>query len=170
VTASFRFTPAFAGLFGAMALDVLSKWVIVNVVMAPPRLIEIAPFFNLTLGFNTGISFGFLQGVIAERPLLLVGASAIITVGLLVLAARVESRLDRFCLGLIAGGAAGNLIDRARHGAVTDSLDFHWAGWHWPTFNLADAAITLGVLMLIIGALLPSRSGPVLARPQDDRT
>ena len=70
--------------------------------------------------------------------------------------------------GLIAGGAAGNVLDRIRQGAVTDFLDFHVGGWHWPAFNMADTMITIGVVLLIAGSFLPVRSmAPVLRRPSD---
>jgi signal peptidase II len=58
----------------------------------------------------------------------------------------------------MAGGALGNIWDRWRHGAVTDFLDLHWAGWHWPTFNMADVAITCGVGMILLGANRASRA------------
>ena len=153
--------------FGAITLDVATKWLMLNVVMVPPSVIEITPFFNLTLGFNTGVSFGMFQAPFAERPLLLILAQAIIVAGLLVWASRSKSRLDRFCLGLIAGGATGNIIDRLSRGAVTDFLDVHAAGWHWPAFNMADAAITAGVLTLVFGALLRSRPS-ALGEPRTD--
>lgn len=153
-----RWGLTWATFFFSAAFDVATKWMILNVVMTPPRIIEIAPFFNLTLGFNTGVSFGMFQDVFADRPLILVAAKLFIVAGLLVWAARCEKRLDQLGFGLVAGGAMGNVIDRARHGAVTDFLDFHLFGWHWPAFNAADSAITVGVLLLLLSGLFPSKS------------
>lgn len=137
----------------ALAADFVTKWLILNVVMAPPRVIEITPFFNLTLGFNTGVSFGMFRDLFVERPLLLAGLMMVIVAGLLVWAIRTERRLETVSLGLIAGGAAGNIADRMRQGSVTDFLDFDIRDWHWATFNMADVMITIGALLLIAGSL-----------------
>ncbi|MFC5423564.1 MULTISPECIES: signal peptidase II [Bosea] len=142
----------------ALLVDVVTKWLIVTVVMAPPRVIEITSFFNLTLGFNPGVSFGMFQDVFLERPLVLGAIKVAITAGLLVWALRVENMVETVALGLIAGGAAGNVVDRVRQGAVTDFLDFHVGDWHWPTFNMADVAISIGVALLLAGSLRPFRS------------
>lgn len=142
----------------ALAVDFVTKWLIVNIVMVPPRTIEIAPFFNLTLGFNTGVSFGLFREFFEEQPLLLAAILAVIAAGLLIWALRTTRRIETFALGLIAGGAAGNVIDRMRHGAVTDFLDFHIGDWHWPTFNMADVMIVLGVALLIASSQFARRS------------
>jgi signal peptidase II len=157
-----------AALTLALAIDFVTKWLIVNVVMVPPRTIEILPFFNLTLGFNTGVSFGMFRDLFEEQPLLLAGITVVIAAGFLVWAVRTTKRIETFALGLIAGGAVGNVVDRVRHGAVTDFLDFHVGDWHWPAFNMADVMITIGVVLLITGSLWlanptvqerPSRAG-----------
>ena len=67
---------------------------------------------------------------------------------------KAETRLLAATIGLVIGGALGNVVDRFRFGAVADFLDFHWAGYHWPAFNLADAAISVGVVILLLDALL----------------
>lgn len=145
-------------LLFALAIDFASKWLILNIVMVPPRTIELAPFFNLTLGFNTGISFGLFSEFFLDRPLILAGIKIVIAAGLLIWAMRTENRVDTIGLGLIAGGAAGNVVDRMRQGAVTDFLDFHIGAWHWPTFNMADVVITAGAVLLIAGSLWPTRA------------
>jgi signal peptidase II len=142
-----------AALAIALAVDFATKWLIVNVVMVPPRTIEIVPFFNLTLGFNTGVSFGMFRDLFVEQPLLLAGITVVIAAGFLVWAVRTAKRIETFALGLIAGGAVGNVVDRVRHGAVTDFLDFHVGDWHWPAFNMADVMITIGVVLLIADSL-----------------
>lgn len=141
----------------ALLFDVATKWLIINAVMVPPRVIEVAPFFNLTLGFNTGVSFGMFQDIFLERPLALAGIKVAITVGLLVWAMRTPRTIEATALGLIAGGAAGNIVDRVHQGAVTDFLDFHIGNWHWPTFNMADVAISIGVALLLAGSLFSTR-------------
>jgi signal peptidase II len=146
------------GFATALLFDVATKWLILNTVMVPPRTIEVMPFFNLSLGFNTGVSFGMFQDFFLERPLVLAGIKVAITVGLLVWAMRTHRTFEATALGLIAGGAAGNIIDRVHQGAVTDFLDFHVANWHWPAFNMADVAISSGVALLLAGSFFPSRS------------
>lgn len=153
-----RFVVAGGALIVALAVDMLTKWFILNVVMTPPRVIEVTPFFNLALGFNPGISFGMFRDFFFERPLVLVGIKAVIIVGLLVWAMRAERLLEVLALGLIAGGAAGNVVDRVSRGAVTDFLDFHVGAWHWPAFNTADAAITVGVVLLFTSSVRATKS------------
>lgn len=146
----------FVSFATALAVDVATKLLITDVVMRPPRDIEVTPFFNLTLGFNTGVSFGMFSDVFAGRPLLLAGLMMAIVAALLVWALRTDDRLETFGLGLIAGGATGNVLDRVMHGAVTDFLDFHLGGWHWPAFNMADVAICVGAGLLVWSAGRPA--------------
>lgn len=147
------------GALGAsLVVDFVTKWLMINIVMVPPRTIEIVPFFNLTLGFNTGVSFGMFREIFLDRPLVLAGIQLVIVAGLLVWATRAQKRSETISFGLIAGGAIGNASDRVRHGAVTDFLDFHIGSWHWPTFNMADVMISIGVVLLITGSLWPVRS------------
>ena len=136
----------------SMAADIGSKWVMHHVVMTPPRTIEVTTFFNLVLGYNPGISFGMFKVFFAEYPLMLIGIKAAIIGGVVLWAMKTRNGLEAAALGMIAGGATGNLVDRVFRGAVTDFLDFHLGHWRWPTFNIADAAITLGVLLMIISA------------------
>lgn len=157
------------GAFAAAILfDIATKWLILNIVMVPPRAIEITPFFNLTLGFNTGVSFGMFRDVFLERPLLLAGIKVVIAVGLVVWAMRTDRGIEAAALGLIAGGAAGNIVDRVRHGAVTDFLDFYVGTWHWPAFNMADVAISTGVAILLAGSLFSSQTALRKQDPASD--
>jgi signal peptidase II len=128
--------------------------------MAPPRVIEITPFLNLRLGFNTGVSFGMFRDFFEDWPGVLTAFKLVVASGLIDWALRTTIASERIGLSLIAGGALGNALDRYREGAVTDFFDLHWAGWHWPTFNMADVAITCGAGLLIIGGLYarPSKS------------
>ncbi|MFC5312735.1 signal peptidase II [Azospirillum rugosum] len=145
--------------------DQISKWVILDHVMDPPRLVEVAPFFNLTLGFNRGVSFGFL-GDGAAGPSLLSGLAVAIVIALGVWASRTNSRAEAGALGAVIGGAIGNVADRIRQGAVTDFLDLHAFGWHWPTFNVADIGITGGVGLLLLHGWLQGRRTPAAKGPQ----
>ncbi len=137
--------------------DQISKWWILADVMSPPAVIPVTPFFNLVLVWNRGISFGILNQSSPWVPWLLSALAAAICVGLFIWLRRAESRWLAAALGLIIGGALGNLIDRLRFGAVVDLLDVHASGYHWPAFNVADAAITVGVGILLIDALIAGR-------------
>jgi signal peptidase II len=134
----------------AAVADQASKWVILEHVMNPPRLIEVTPFFNLTLGFNRGVTFGMLSSDEALGRWMLIGLALVIVAGLIIWAWRAGSRIEAASIGGIIGGAIGNVIDRVRQGAVTDFLDFHALDWHWPAFNLADTAIFCGVAALLL--------------------
>jgi len=109
--------------------------------------IEVAPIFNLVLTQNRGVSFGLLNVLPAWT---LIALSLAIVAFLCVLLWRAGTRIAACGFGLVIGGALGNVCDRVRFGAVTDFLDFHIAGYHWPAFNLADAAIVTGVALLIL--------------------
>lgn len=121
--------------------------------LAPGMVVDVIPgFIALRLGANRGVSFGLLDSLPDEwrwlpAALSLVALAVIAGVGRTALAA---GRSATAPLGLIGGGAVGNLVDRLRVGAVTDYLDVHWRGWHWPAFNLADAAITIGITVLAL--------------------
>lgn len=135
-----------------VADQAVKAWILEHV-MLPPRVIEVTSFFNLVLTWNRGVSFGLFNNESPYNawvlPLIAVGIVGM----LLAWMARNDDRLVRVCLGLIIGGAVGNLIDRIRFGAVADFLDFHVWGWHWPAFNIADSAISIGVALLIAESL-----------------
>lgn len=111
--------------------------------------IAVAPFLNLRLGYNTGVSFSMFAETFRETPWLLAAIMMGIVLLVAVFAIRAEQRIEAFSYGLIAGGAVGNIIDRIRLGAVVDYIDLFYAGWRWPTFNLADSLIFLGVTLLV---------------------
>lgn len=136
-----------------LAVDQISKWWIVFSVMQPPRVIEITPFFNLVLGWNWGISFGMLNSASEISTWLLPAVTFVIIVGLVYWLAKEDRRWTVIGLGLIIGGAVGNLVDRLHFGAVADFLDVHAFGYHWPAFNAADSAITLGAVAVILESL-----------------
>lgn len=145
---------AFAFLAGALTLllDLISKWWIVDHVMAPPKVIPLTPFFNIVMVWNRGVSFGLFNSS-ATGQWVLIALAVVLIVVLLVWLSRAENRLVATALGLIIGGAVGNVIDRVRFGAVADFLDFYWGGWHWPAFNVADSAIAVGAALLILDSV-----------------
>ncbi len=152
--------PVRAGLLAlaaAFALDQSTKWWVAEVVMRSPRLIPVTPFFNLTFHRNTGVSFGLFAGNGEAGRWALVAVALAIVALLFVWMARAERAWVGAALGLVAGGALSNVADRLRHGGVTDFLDLHYAGWHWPSFNLADVAIVCGAGLLLLDGLLGGR-------------
>jgi len=117
----------------------------------------VTSFFNLALTYNRGISFGlFNEGAGLNALIFSLAAAAI--VGVLVFwLSRVTSPFLGVSIGLIIGGAIGNVIDRIRLGAVVDFLDFHLGTLHWPAFNIADSAICIGVGAMLLDGLLLRR-------------
>lgn len=109
--------------------------------------VPLFPFLNLAAASNTGIAFGLGTG--AGQPLLILVAATVIT-WLAVMLMKSDSSVEAVGLGAIIGGALGNAADRLRLGAVRDFIDFHLGGWHWPTFNLADTFIFVGVALLVV--------------------
>lgn len=136
-----------------LVLDQLTKWLILEVVMQPPRVIEVTGFLNLVLVKNPGISFGLLGGEAAWKAWLLSALATGIVVALAMWLRRRGGRMPALMVGLIGGGALGNVIDRLRFGAVMDFIDVYAGSWHWPAFNVADSAITVGVAVLIVHGL-----------------
>ena len=109
--------------------------------------------FNLTLGFNTGASFGMFDNTMADRPMVMAALTSALTVFLACMGLRARLPLERAGFALSVGGACGNILDRLRHGAVTDFLDFYWRDWSWPTFNGADVAIFLGAAAILTAGM-----------------
>jgi signal peptidase II len=136
-----------------IVLDQLTKWWVLDVVMAPPRRIEVTGFFDLVLVLNRGVSFGMLGGGPEWVTAALIAFAVLLAAALAIWMWRADSLLLGTALGLVVGGAVGNVIDRIRFGAVVDFLDFHVAGYHWPAFNVADSGITTGVVLLILDSL-----------------
>jgi len=134
-----------------VAADQLTKWLVLGYFENRYPRVELTSFFNLVLVFNKGAAFSlFAQAAGWQTPLLAAFALAAAVI-VSVLIVRNPGR-GLLCLGLalILGGALGNLIDRVRFGHVVDFLDFHALGWHWPAFNVADSAISVGAVILIL--------------------
>ena len=144
--------------------DQATKWLVVagffGIPFGNPRLfsgvrpvaVEVTGFFNLVLVGNTGVSFGLFRSGGARW--ILVVLSLAVVVALLVWLWRSRALLIQLGVGLVIGGALGNVMDRVRLGAVVDFLDFHAFQAHWPAFNLADSAIVVGVIALALDGVL----------------
>lgn len=145
---------------GVLVIDQISKWWILSTVMQPPRVIPILPFFNLVLGWNRGVSFGLFDSDSPVNDWLLPLVALVITGGLAVWLWRAERLRIAAGIGLIIGGALGNLVDRLRFGAVADFIDLHAWGHHWPAFNVADSGITIGAVVLILDSLFVREKKP----------
>ncbi|MGA2043919.1 MAG: signal peptidase II [Roseiarcus sp.] len=144
-----------------LALDQASKaWLLYGLRLHDFERIAVTPFLDIELLWNTGVSFSlFPQGTAAGRWILL-GLTVAATLLLAGWLWRVASRLAAAGLGAIVGGAIGNGYDRFVHGAVVDFVDLHVAGYNWYVFNVADAAITVGVVALLFDGLLAGRRVP----------
>ncbi len=138
-------------------LDQLSKWWVITQLMTPPRVIEITPFFNFVMWWNKGVTFGLFASAPGWGRWVMVALALVITAILVIWLLKVNDKLPALAIGLVIGGAVANVIDRIRFAAVADFLDFHAGPWHWPAFNLADTAITIGVGLLLIDAFLANR-------------
>jgi signal peptidase II len=143
----------FALAGAVVALDQVAKVMVLDRLPlgVPVHLID--DLLSFTLVMNPGLAFGLL-GTVPRAWRWMVAALSLVALAVL---ARVALRvlpaggpIGRVAIGLIFGGAVGNLIDRARFGAVVDFVDVHWRGWHWPAFNVADSAITVGVALLAL--------------------
>lgn len=134
-------------------VDQLTK-IVVDKTFAFHETKVITSFFNLFLTYNPGASFGFLGNAGGWQRYLFTGIAVAAVVFILFLLKRhAGQRLFCWALALIMGGAIGNLIDRIAYGKVIDFLDFHAAGIHFPTFNVADIAISLGVMLFVYDEL-----------------
>jgi signal peptidase II len=148
-------------LAGAIvALDQISKAVVLGRLPLGVQIPVVDGLLALTLVLNPGLAFGLL-GSVPPAWRWVVAALSLVALAVL---ARVALRVlpaggwgGRLSIGLIFGGAVGNLVDRARFGAVVDFVDVYWREWHWPAFNVADSAITVGVALLAL-RLLNDRS------------
>ncbi|MAS41673.1 MAG: signal peptidase II [Rhodobacteraceae bacterium] len=147
-------TTGLAGTVAALGTDQATKAVVSANSAALAGGVPVFPGFNLVFLRNDGVTFGLLGGV----PWWALSVLALaIVVWLAVLMARATDRLEALAYGLVIGGALGNVTDRLRFGAVTDFLDFNVRDWHWPAFNLSDAAVVGGVSLLLLCELAASR-------------
>jgi signal peptidase II len=150
--ATWRFL--FYPLLIAAAIIIVDQWAKLSVLDAffiRRAAIPVTPFFNIVFVLNKGVSFGMLDSNYSH--ILAVIASCVV-LGLLFWLWRTREMLKAVALGLLIGGAIGNIIDRIRIGAVVDFLDFYVGHWHWPAFNVADSAVVSGVALLMLQSLV----------------
>lgn len=121
--------------------------------------IVLTPFLNFVMVWNTGISFGLFNSESQAMPLILTGVALLVSMLMLIWMALTPRRMVLIALALVIGGAVGNALDRIRFGAVVDFVDLHAGDWHWPAFNLADSAIVLGAILMIIDVMFVPQSG-----------
>lgn len=150
-----------------VVLDQASKlWVLAS--FQEYEVLTVWPVFNLTLVYNEGAAFSLLADAGGWQQYLFVGLSALVSVAVLIWLWRLsaQERLTAWALALLLGGALGNLIDRVAYGKVVDFLQWHWGDAYFPSFNLADSAITLAVVLLLVDAL---RQQPTDASENSDK-
>lgn len=145
-------TLAYAIAATIIVLDQASKYWALNILDLPSRgQVSLSPIFNLTMVWNRGVSFGLFRSPEGQETIrwLLAAFAAIVSIALILWVRKAERKWSAIAIGMIIGGALGNLVDRVRFGAVADFLDF--SGLHFPwVFNIADSAITIGVIVLLI--------------------
>jgi signal peptidase II len=149
--------------------DQLAKLGIVALFADKPlgSIIPLTPFFNLLLTHNAGITFGMFNNGETANALIFSGLALAVVIVLANWLRRAQTVFLAVSIGLIIGGAAGNVTDRLLEGSVVDFLDFHLGSWHWPAFNVADSAICLGVIAMLLEGLVFRRPEPQEKEPGD---
>lgn len=145
---------------GILVLDQLSKLFIVTH-MRMYEIIYVMPVFNIALFHNTGVAFSMFAGAAGWMRWIFIVLALGITGVIVVWLMRMPAQASRWMiagLAFVAGGALGNAMDRLTHGYVVDFLQFHYQGWFFPAFNLADSAITVGAALLILDGLILQRN------------
>lgn len=137
-----------------VVVDQLTKLIAADFLVRHGTL-EIAPFLNFALVHNTGAAFGFLSNAGGWQNAFFIVVAVMACIFILTMLWRMDKRFSLLSLGLVLvlGGALGNLIDRLLYGYVIDFIDVYYQSWHWPAFNIADSAITIGAALLILDAL-----------------
>ncbi|MDO4184408.1 MAG: signal peptidase II [Rhodospirillales bacterium] len=152
----------FIGLVAAaltLFFDQLSKYLVLNYVLETYPYIKITSFFNVVNAWNTGVSFSMFSSNGSWGTIVLCVLALAIVAMLLWWLKKEKVLLMQIALGMVIGGALGNVVDRIRLGAVFDFLDFYIAGYHWPAFNVADSAICIGAVLIFVRSLFQDRKG-----------
>jgi signal peptidase II len=141
-----------------LVVDQLSKW-LANGALGLGESIGLLPMLAMTKAYNYGAAFSFLGSASGWQRWFFIALAIVVCTVLLVWLARLaqHERRTALALSLILGGAIGNLVDRVLYGYVIDFIDVYYQAWHWPTFNVADSAITLGAGLLLLDAFIGSR-------------
>ena len=142
-----------------LVVDQASKQLMLGYLLKAGATVPIIEgFFRLVVVWNRGVSFGLMSsGKAALPPWVLSAVAVAVCIALFLWLRRTDRVLTAWGIGLVMGGAIGNVIDRARWGAVFDFADFHVGRWHWPAFNVADLAIVVGVALMLIDLLIGER-------------
>ena len=152
------------------ALDQLVKWIVtgpLNLNQLGDQLV-LLPIFNLTYTQNEGISLGMLNATNPVGRWMLVAVTSAIAIGVAVWIGREKNRIDQAALGMVLGGALGNILDRARFGYVVDFADLHFGGFRpFLVFNVGDAAISIAVVILLLRAFLTPKDRAKGASPEE---
>ena len=155
---------AFAWLLFSVVIVVLDLWTkqIATDSLTLYRPVELTSWLNMTLAHNYGAAFSFLSDAGGWQRWLFTGLASVVTVVLVVWLLRLPAneKLTAAALSLVIGGAVGNLIDRIINGYVVDFIDVFYQNHHWPAFNLADSAITCGVILLLIDGIFLASAKP----------
>ena len=143
---------------GAFVLDQFSKYYVFRFAVENGSPFEVCDYFNIVAAFNKGVSFSMLNGGGLWGRVALIVFALCVVLFLLKWMKDENSNFVRISLGMIVGGALGNVADRLRLGAVYDFLDFHIGAYHWPAFNVADSFICVGAFLIILHALFTRNS------------
>ena len=167
-----RYRAGFGVALIVFAIDQLTKWLVTGP-LGLNRIgdqLVLLPIFNLTYVENNGISLGLLNATNPAGRWMLVALTTAIAIGVAVWMGREENRTDRIALGMVLGGALGNILDRARHGYVVDFADLHFGTFRpFLVFNVGDAAISIAVVILLLRAFL-TRKEPETGSGPEERT
>lgn len=142
----------------AILIDQLSKAWLLGLMAEHNGEIKLLPFFNLVMVWNKGISFGMFSD--HDQPYALIALAVVIVAILLHWLVKAHSYWLSGAIGLVIGGALGNVIDRFRYGAVADFFDLYIENYHWPAFNFADSFIFIGVVILLLDSMFSGRKQP----------
>jgi signal peptidase II len=142
-----------------LLLDRISKYLAVRFLIENEPY-PVMKFFNFTLAYNTGAAFSFLKDASGWQAWFFGGLAVMVSVGLLIWLKRIsyQQRWLSIAIALIIGGALGNLFDRISYGHVVDFIDWYVSYYHWPVFNIADTAVCIGAVMLLIDTLFLEKS------------
>jgi len=153
------------------ALDQLTKWIVTGPLhIQDMEHFYILPFFQFTYTRNIGISLGLLNATTSVGRWMLVALTSAIALGVAFWIGREKNRTDQVALGMVLGGALGNILDRTLHGYVVDFADLHFGEWRpFLIFNVGDAAISIGVVILLLRAFL-SRKDQATGSDPEERT
>jgi len=165
-----KYRAGFGVALVVFAIDQLTKWLVTGP-LGLNRIgdqLVLLPIFNLTYVENNGISLGLLNATNPAGRWMLVALTTAIAIGVAVWMGREENRTDRIALGMVLGGALGNILDRARHGYVVDFADLHFGTFRpFLVFNVGDAAISIAVVILLLRAFLTRKESETGSGPEE---